>query len=332
MVIIPRDYKKYLTVLDTEHYIKEIKDFFEKALASELDLLRVSAPLFVLEKTGLNDNLNGVEEAVSFKVFDDKEAQIVHSLAKWKRNALYTYKFPMHTGLYTDMNAIRKDEELDNIHSYYVDQWDWEYIIDKNERTVDFLKSIVRKIYKVFLKTEDYVSEMISEIKKVLPDEIYFITTQELEDMYPDFSPKEREDAICKEKGAVFLMQVGDLLNSGRAHDGRSPDYDDWKLNGDLLLWYDVLDMAVELSSMGIRVDKDALLRQLEIRNATDRLKYNYHKMIINEELPYTIGGGLGQSRICMFFLKKAHICEVQSSVWSDEDIKILKENNIDIL
>lgn len=321
-----------MDVLETQKYIKKIKDFFQINLASTLNLTRVSAPLFVLRETGLNDQLNGYEKAIDFKIFEGKTAEIVHSLAKWKRFALNKYNFNTHTGLYTDMNAIRKDETVDNIHSYYVDQWDWEYIIEKEERTEEVLIQFVNKIYGVLLKTESYIHSEIPEIEMVLPERITFVTTQELEDMYPDLTAKERENEFTKEKGAVFVMKVGKKLNSGKPHDGRSPDYDDWELNGDILVWFDEINMALELSSMGIRVDKDSLIKQLEIAGATDRLTQDYHKMVINSELPFTIGGGIGQSRLCMYFLKKRHIGEVQASIWPDEIIKDCEARGIELL
>ena len=317
-----------MDVLETQKYIKKIKDFFQINLASTLNLTRVSAPLFVLRETGLNDQLNGYEKAIDFKIFEGKTAEIVHSLAKWKRFALNKYNFNTHTGLYTDMNAIRKDETVDNIHSYYVDQWDWEYIIEKEERLMQF----VNKIYGVLLKTESYIHSEIPEIEMVLPERITFVTTQELEDMYPNLTAKERENEITKEKGAVFVMKVGKKLNSGKPHDGRSPDYDDWELNGDILVWFEEINMALELSSMGIRVDKDSLIKQLEIAGATDRLTQDYHKMVVNNELPFTIGGGIGQSRLCMYFLKKRHIGEVQASIWPDEIIKDCEARGIELL
>lgn len=321
-----------LDVLETQKYIKKIKDFFQTNLASTLDLTRVSAPLFVLKDTGLNDELNGYEKAISFQVFNNQTAEIVHSLAKWKRFALHKYNFPIHTGLYTDMNAIRKDEVVDNIHSYYVDQWDWEYVIDKSERNEDTLKQIVNKIYGVLLKTEAFVNSEIPAIPMTLPEKITFITTQELEDMYPEITPKERENKICKEKGAIFLMKVGGNLKSGKPHDGRSPDYDDWNLNGDILVWFEELNMALELSSMGIRVDKDTLLHQLELTGTQERKSRDYHQMVLNEQLPYTIGGGIGQSRLCMFFLRKRHIGEVQVSVWPDDVLIKCQEQGINLL
>lgn len=333
-LIIPQDYKTILDLKETEIAIKKVKDFFEKALAKSLNLTRVSAPLFVKGETGLNDNLNGVERPVDFsiKALEEEKAEIVHSLAKWKRMALHRYAFVPGEGLYTDMNAIRRDEDLDNIHSIYVDQWDWEKVIIKEQRNIEFLKEIVAEIFKVFKSTEDYISKEYSLIDKILPEEIFFITSQELEDLYPSLCPKEREDAICKEKGAVFLMQIGGELRSGEKHDGRSPDYDDWTLNGDLLLWYPVLDRALELSSMGIRVDKKALEKQLAVSKCIERKELPFHKMLLSEELPFTIGGGIGQSRICMYFLRKAHIGEVQASIWPEKMIDICENNGIALL
>ena len=315
-------------------FIKKIKDFFERGLAEELNLTRVSAPLFVKKSSGLNDNLSGVERPVSFdiKSIEGEEMEIVQSLAKWKRMALYRYGFGKEEGLYTDMNAIRRDEDLDNLHSIYVDQWDWEKVIDKKDRNIDKLKSIVRSIYKVFKATEEYICDDYPFIEGILPKEITFITTQELEDLYPDLSPKEREDAICKEKTAVFLMQIGGKLRSGERHDGRAPDYDDWNLNGDILFWYPVLNRAVEFSSMGIRVDEEALERQLKISGCEDRKKLEFHKLLLKRKLPYTVGGGIGQSRICMFFLRKAHIGEVQSGIWPELMIKRCQKANIFLL
>ena len=329
---IPSDYKSILTLRETEVAIKKVKEFFERQLAVELNLTRVSAPIFVGSDSGLNDNLNGHERPVSFDIREGNTFEIVHSLAKWKRMALKTYKFNLHEGLYTDMNAIRRDEELDNIHSMFVDQWDWERIIDKSERNEYTLKKTVKSIYRALRHTEIYISTEYPFIEKVLPEKIEFITTQELEDMYPDLSPKDREYAICKEKKAVFLMQIGDTLNSGKKHDGRAPDYDDWSLNGDILVYYPVLDIALELSSMGIRVDEETLARQLSISSCEDRASLPFHKALLNGELPYTIGGGIGQSRMCMFFLKKAHIGEVQSSFWSESDHKFCEEKGINLL
>ncbi|ASW42575.1 aspartate--ammonia ligase [Clostridium isatidis] len=332
-IIIPKDYKSDTTLIETEKNIKKIKDFFERKLSETLNLVRVSAPLFVEGESGINDNLNGVERPVKFDLLaTGKEVEVVHSLAKWKRYSLYRYGFKVNEGLYTDMNAIRRDEELDNLHSIYVDQWDWEKIIRKEDRTIDTLKEIVRSIYKVLLATEKFVNTELIKAESKLPEDIFFITTQELEDLYPDLTPKEREDAICKEHKAVFVMQIGDKLKSGEKHDGRSPDYDDWKLNGDILLWYPLLDRAFELSSMGIRVDEEALDYQLRVSNSEDRRQLKFHRMLLNGELPYTIGGGIGQSRICMYFLNKAHIGEVQASVWDEKNLSICKEHGIELL
>lgn len=332
-LIIPKGYKSSLGVIQTQHAIKDLKDFFEQRLSEVLKLTRVSSPLFVLPETGTNDNLNGVEKAVSFEVPDiNKKAEIVQSLAKWKRVALKKYGFSTGRGLYTDMNAIRKDEELDNIHSIYVDQWDWEVIIDKEDRNIETLKDTVRKIYVVFKETEERVNEIYPEIRRILPEEITFITSQELLDIYPELNPKEREDAIVREKGAVFIMQIGKELTNGQKHDGRSPDYDDWNLNGDILFYNPVLDNAIELSSMGIRVDEESLDRQLKVSGCDDRREFDYHRSLLNGELPYTIGGGIGQSRICMYFLNKAHIGEVQVGIWPNEMIEKCSESGIDLL
>ena len=332
-LIIPKQYKSSLGVIQTQQAIKDLKDYFEQRLSEELKLTRVSSPLFVLPETGTNDNLNGVEKAVNFNVPNiNKNVEIVQSLAKWKRVALKKYGFETGRGIYTDMNAIRKDEELDNIHSIYVDQWDWELIIDKEERNKAKLKYVVNKIYKVFKETEKHVHEIYPEIRKILPEEITFITSQELLDMYPDLSPKEREDKIVRDKGAVFLMQIGKILDNGDKHDGRSPDYDDWELNGDILFYNPVLDNAIELSSMGIRVDEESLKHQLDVANCNDRKELDYHKALLNGELPYTIGGGIGQSRICMYFLNKAHIGEVQVGVWPDDMIKDCAQSGIHLL
>lgn len=330
----PNGYKPGLDIRMTEIAIKQIKDFFEDELARELKLTRVSAPLFVKPKTGLNDNLNGVERPVAFDVkgIDGDQVEVVHSLAKWKRMALKRYGFSSGEGLYTDMNAIRRDEDLDNLHSVYVDQWDWEKIIDKSQRTEETLKSIVRQIYSVFKRTEDYITGIYPSLKRFLPQDIFFVTTQELEDMYPGLTPKKRERELAKEKRAVFIMKIGDTLKSGTKHDGRAPDYDDWALNGDIVFYYPVLDIAYEVSSMGIRVDEDSLAAQLKKAGCEDRKSLPFHTQLIKKELPYTIGGGIGQSRICMFFLGKAHIGEVQASVWSDEMIRECSENNIELL
>jgi len=332
-LFVPEEYDHPLDIRETEHAIKYIKDYFEKDLALKLNLTRVSAPLFVRTKTGLNDNLNGVERPVSFDIKNDLDhVEIVHSLAKWKRSALKRYGFQVGEGLYTDMNAIRRDEDLDNLHSIYVDQWDWEKNIAYSDRTVDVLKETVKVIYQVMKDTEQFIFKKYRVLKPVLPHDIFFITSQELEDCYPNLSPKEREDAICLEKKAVFIMQIGDLLKSNQKHDGRAPDYDDWKLNGDILVYNPILKRAFELSSMGIRVDEKSLLEQLTKSNCLNRLDFPFHKDILNKELPYSMGGGIGQSRLCMFYLQKAHIGEVQASIWP-EDIELLcEEKNIKLL
>lgn len=332
-IVIPKGYKSNSTLIETEVHIKKIKDFFESTLSERLSLTRVSAPLFVDSQSGLNDNLNGVERPVVFDLLATGEnVEIVHSLAKWKRMSLHRYNFQVGDGLYTDMNAIRRDEELDNLHSVYVDQWDWEKVIKKEDRNEEYLKDIVIKIYKVFKKTQEFVDKNLMKVENPLPNEIHFITTQELEDIYPNFTSKEREDEICREFGAVFIMKIGGTLKSGEKHDGRSPDYDDWNLNGDILFWYPLLDRAVELSSMGIRVDEKALDYQLTVSGNDNRRCLDFHKRLLAGELPYTIGGGIGQSRICMFFLNKAHIGEVQATTWDEKNIKICKENNINLL
>lgn len=331
---IPENYQSPLSIRDTEIAIKTVKDFFERALSVNLNLARVSAPLFVPPETGLNDDLNGVERPVSFgiKEQDERKVEIVHSLAKWKRHALKRYGFEHGEGLYTDMNAIRRDEDTDNIHSIFVDQWDWERIIHKEERTEDTLKCMVEKVYQSLEETEDYMSTQYSYIKKTLPQKITFITTGELEETYPDKTPKEREYIAAKEYGAIFLMQIGDKLKSGEPHDGRAPDYDDWSLNGDIIVYYPELDIALELSSMGIRVDEKALEEQLKKAGCEERKNLPFQKAILECRLPYTIGGGIGQSRICMFFLKKAHIGEVQSSVWPEDVIKEAGQIGLQIL
>ncbi|MCX7711330.1 MAG: aspartate--ammonia ligase [Clostridia bacterium] len=333
-LILPEDYKPVLSVRETESAIKLLKDYFEGELAKELNLARVSAPLFVRPETGLNDNLNGVERPVSFDVkgIGGNTVEIVHSLAKWKRMALKKYCYEVGEGLYTDMNAIRRDEELDNLHSVYVDQWDWELIISKSERNIDKLKEIVRKIYQVFKKTEIYMNKLYPAVERILPEEISFITTQELEDLYPEASPKERENRIARELKAVFIMQIGGELKSGIKHDGRAPDYDDWTLNGDIVFWNPILNMAFELSSMGIRVDEDALIQQLKLAQCEDRKRLSFHRELLEGRLPYTAGGGIGQSRLCMFFMRKAHIGEVQASVWSDEMMQACEKANIRLL
>jgi len=326
-------YKSYMTLMETEVAIKETKDFFERDLSRRLNLTRVSAPLFVLPKSGLNDNLNGVERPVAFDLKETGEvAEIVHSLAKWKRMALYRYGIEANHGIYTDMNAIRRDEDLDNLHSVYVDQWDWEKVIIKENRTKEYLEETVRKIYKVLRDLELFLYNRYPYLQRNLPKEIKFITTQELEDMYPDLSPSERENKITEKYYAVFLEKIGGELESGIKHDGRAPDYDDWELNGDILVWNPVLKRAFELSSMGIRVDEKALEKQLKIRGCENRKEFKYHKMLLEGKLPLTIGGGIGQSRMCMFFLRKAHIGEVQASVWPEKMIDDCKEAGIHLL
>lgn len=322
------------TIKETQIAIKSLKDYFERDLANTLNLTRVSAPLFVRPETGLNDNLSGVEKAVSFQLRKyGIDLEIVQSLAKWKRFALKKYGFDYYEGLYTDMNAIRPDEFVDATHSLYVDQWDWEKVIRKEDRTEDYLRFIVSEIYSVFLRTEAYINSVYPYLlTKKLPKSIYYISAQELEDRYPSLTPKEREDAICREKKAVFLQGIGKELKSGAPHDLRSPDYDDWDLNGDILFYNPVTDSALELSSMGIRVDEESLKRQLEISEKTDRLTLTYHKALLAGDLPYTVGGGIGQSRICMFFLEKRSIAEVQASVWPESFILEAKLRGEDIL
>lgn len=333
-LIIPKNYKPKLDGRETERAIKFIKDTFQHEIISALNLQRISAPLFVRPETGLNDNLNGVERPVSFDApcIGGATLEIVHSLAKWKRMTLGRYGFDAGEGLYTDMNAIRRDEEVDNLHSMYVDQWDWEAVINKEDRTIETLKSYVKRIYSAMKSTQSRVCQKYKDIENNFHREITFITTQELEDMYPDLEPKERENRLLREKKAVFLMQIGKELKSGKKHDGRAPDYDDWELNGDILVYYPVLDMAYELSSMGIRVDEDSLMTQIKIAGCEDRLQMDFHKKLLNKELPYTIGGGIGQSRLCMYMLGKAHIGEVQASVWPDDMRKVCAENGIKLL
>ena len=331
---IPNSYHSPLTIRETEVAIKEIKDHFERALAKSLHLTRVSAPLFVKPESGMNDNLNGIERPVSFgiKEQDEATAEIVHSLAKWKRYALKHYDFHSGEGLYTDMSAIRRDEETDNIHSLYVDQWDWEKIISKEERNTETLEYTVRKVYSALKDTEEFISRRYNYIESWLPDDIFFITSQELEDMFPEDTPKEREHRIAKAKGAVFISQIGKELASGEKHDGRAPDYDDWELNGDIIVYYPVLDIGLELSSMGIRVDEGALKKQLKLANCEERASLPFQKALLNGELPYTVGGGIGQSRICMYYLRKAHIGEVQSSIWPEEVVEQALANGIKLL
>ncbi len=332
-LILPAGYDRKMSIRETERGVKMIKDMFERKLAEALHLERVSAPLFVKSGTGLNDNLNGIERPVAFDLLEQPGSvyEIVHSLAKWKRMALKEYGFGIGEGLYTDMNAIRRDEMTDNLHSIYVDQWDWELVIDKSDRKTEFLQDIVRKIYKVVKDAENEVAKAFGTAK-TLPDEISFFSTYELEEKYPDLTGKQREHAIAKEYGAVFISQIGGKLKSGAKHDGRAPDYDDWTLNGDIVLYYPLLDCPFEISSMGIRVDEDALLSQLRAEGCEDRLELPFQKALINGELPYTIGGGIGQSRLCMFLLGCAHVGEVQSSVWPRADVEICRDHGIKLL
>jgi aspartate--ammonia ligase len=336
----PKNYKPLLTLKETELGIAKIKDFFQANLSSELRLRRVTAPLFVLRGTGINDDLNGVERAVNFPIKDmgDARAEVVHSLAKWKRLTLGTYGIENGYGIYTDMNAIRADEELGNLHSLYVDQWDWERVMTAEERNVEFLKSIVRKIYAAFLRTEYLVSESFPEIAPYLPEEITFVHSEELRQLYPNLTAKERENEFARIHKAIFVMGIGGPLGDGQKHDGRAPDYDDWTtvaenglpgLNGDIIFWNPVLEMAFEVSSMGIRVDKAALLRQLEMEGKMDRLEMYFHKRLVDGSLPLSIGGGIGQSRLCMFFLRKAHIGEIQASIWPAQMYKDCYDLNI---
>ena len=329
-LIKPVNYERLLDLHQTEQGIKLIKEFFQQNLSTELRLHRVTAPLFVLKGLGINDDLNGVERPVSFPIKDlgDARAEVVHSLAKWKRLTLAEYGIPSGHGVYTDMNAIRADEELDNLHSLYVDQWDWEAVIDREDRTVTFLKNIVERIYAAIRRTEYLTCETYPQLKPFLPEKIHFIHAEELLRMYPDKTPKEREDAICEAYGAVFIIGIGGKLSNGEKHDGRAPDYDDWStiaedgrpgLNGDILIWYPVLGRSFELSSMGIRVDKDALLRQLKIEGQEQREQLFFHQQLLQDKLPLSIGGGIGQSRLCMVLLHKAHIGEIQASIWPDD-------------
>ena len=342
-LIKPKDYQALLDLKQTEQGIKLIKDFFQTNLSTELRLRRVTAPLFVLKGLGINDDLNGVERAVTFPIKDlgDQKAEVVHSLAKWKRLTLADYDIEPGYGIYTDMNAIRADEELDNLHSLYVDQWDWEAVMMPEERNIEFLKSIVRRIYSAILRTEYLTCETYPQIKPFLPRDIYFIHSEELLQMYPDLTPKEREDAICKKYGAVFIMGIGGKLSNGEKHDGRAPDYDDWTtpnsdgflgLNGDILLWYPVLEHSIEISSMGIRVDKEALLRQLELEGKNERKELYFHKRLIEGSLPCSIGGGIGQSRLCMVLLHKGHVGEIQASIWPEDQRKECKALGMNLI
>ena len=331
---IPEGYSSALDGRTTEAAIKFIKDTFQRELIAAMNLQRVSAPLFVRPESGLNDNLNGVERPVTFDApcINGKNLEIVHSLAKWKRLTLGKYGFGPGEGIYTDMNAIRRDEDVDNLHSMYVDQWDWEAVITKEQRVLDTLIDIVKKIYTAMRRTQKKVCAEYESVKSVYPEKIKFVTTQELEDMYPDATAKERENMYLRENGAACIMQIGKTLKSGKRHDGRAPDYDDWEMNADILIYYPVLDCALELSSMGIRVDEESLVAQLKEADCMDRLELEFHKMIVNKELPYTIGGGIGQSRLCMSMLNKAHVGEVQQSVWPDEMVKKCRENGINLL
>ncbi len=331
-LMLPTNYQSPLDLRSTEEAIKKVKDFFERDLARELNVMRVSAPVFVESTSGLNDDLNGVERPVSFDLRSGEQLEIVHSLAKWKRAALRTYGFAVGEGLYTDMNAIRRDEDLDNIHSMYVDQWDWEKIIRHEDRTKETLHTIVRAIYDALLHTEEYITGEYPALEKILPPAITFITAQELEDRYPAHTPKEREYAAAKEYGAIFIEGIGGNLVSGKPHDGRAPDYDDWSLNGDILVYYPVLDIALELSSMGIRVDEESMRRQLALRGCPERAALPFHSALLRGELPYTVGGGIGQSRLCMFFLRKAHIGEVQASYWPEDMTVSCREHGIFLL
>lgn len=342
-LIVPKNYNPLLDLKQTEKAIKLVKDFFELNLSSELQVRRVTAPLFVLKGTGVNDDLNGTENKVSFAIKDmnGQVAEVVNSLAKWKRMMLADYSIPCGYGIYTDMNAIRPDEVLDNIHSLYVDQWDWERNMDASERNLEFLKFIVRKIFNVLKRTEYLVYESYPQITPILPNEITFVHTEELLEMYPGLTVKEREHEFTKKHGAIFIIGIGNKLKNGEPHDGRAPDYDDWTtesvngykgLNGDIVIWNPILESAFEISSMGIRVNKDALLKQLEISGTTNRTEFMFHKRLIKGELPQSIGGGLGQSRICMYFLRKAHIGEIQSSIWPAEIADECKKNNITLI
>ena len=335
LVYFPKDYKNLLSsVEDTEKAIKAVKDMFQVNLSAQLALLRVTAPMVVMSGTGINDDLNGVERPVSFPVRDmgEQHAEVVHSLAKWKRLKLAELGLPPGRGIYTDMNALRPDEDLDNIHSIYVDQWDWERVIRKEDRTLDFLKKIVRRIYEAIKVTENKIYVEFPQIKPILPEDIFFITAEDLLQRYPGKTAKEREDLITKEYGAVFIIGIGGKLSDGSLHDGRAADYDDWALNGDLLLWNPVLSHAFEVSSMGIRVDEEALRRQLRERGQEHKESLMFHRMLLEGKLPYTIGGGIGQSRLCMFLLRKAHIGEIQSSIWPQEMIASCRAHGIEIV
>ncbi len=333
-LFIPKDYTPVIDYMESQRAIKKIKDFFQQELAYGLNLRRVSAPLFVTPESGLNDNLSGTERTVEFSIkdIDETKVQIVQSLAKWKRMALGKYNIKPGHGIYTDMNAIRRDEELDNTHSIYVDQWDWEKVIKATDRNEDYLREVVEKIYIAMKNLGDFVNRMYPELKTDLPNKIFFITSQELENMYPDMCSEDREKAITKKEKAVFISKIGGKLKSGKPHDGRAPDYDDWELNGDIIFWNEILEDAYEVSSMGIRVDGEAMRRQLKESGEEGRSTLEFHKNILNDKLPYTIGGGIGQSRLCMFFLRKAHIGEVQVSVWPEAMIRECEDKEIFLL
>ncbi len=332
-VIIPENYSSTLSLRETQRAIKLTKDLFERNLASALNLERVTAPLIVTKQSGINDDLSGVERKVHFTTKEfNCEAEVVQSLAKWKRLALYRYGFKEGEGLYTDMSAIRRDDNVDNLHSIYVDQWDWELVISKEDRNIEFLKQTVQKIVNAFVDTHEAVLEKFPKIKQRFNRNVHFITSQELEDKYPELTSKEREQAITKEYKTVFIMQIGDILKSGEKHDGRAPDYDDWSLNGDLLMWSDALNTAIELSSMGIRVDREALISQLDKAGCNERLNFDYHSKIASETLPLTIGGGLGQTRICMIMLDKVHVGEAQCSIWPEDMVSECKKGGIELL
>ncbi len=331
-LFIPTGYRPALDVRRTEEAIPRIKSYFERSLAENLRLERASAPLFVRKGTGINDDLNGVERKVSFDIMDGAmDVEVVNSLAKWKRMALARYGYGQGEGIWTDMNAIRRDEELDNLHSVYVDQWDWERVVSRAERTVEFLRSVVDRIYDAMKRTEMMIFDRYG-VEPALPERMGYVTTHQLEEAHPHLSRKERENVAVREAGALFLMKIGGRLKDGKPHDGRAPDYDDWELNGDIIVWNPVLESALELSSMGIRVDRDALLRQLREANAMERLELEFHRMLMNGELPLSVGGGIGQSRTCMFLLRKAHIGEVQASVWPEEMVSELARHGVKLL
>ncbi len=332
-MIYPKDYKTKLSQRETQYAIKTVKDTFQLKLSKALNLDRVTAPIMVTKESGINDDLNGVERKVHFTMKNiEGEAEVVQSLAKWKRMALYRYGYEHGEGIYTDMNAIRRDDDTDNLHSLFVDQWDWCRVIIKEERNIDFLKEIVKKIVRAITETNEVVKNAYPMLSFEMSDEVFFITTQELEDMYPDLTPKRRENEITKKHGTVFLMQIGKRLKSGEKHDGRAPDYDDWALNGDILAWNEVLGCAFEISSMGIRVDEESLHRQLELEGCSERESFPFHRMILDGTLPLTIGGGIGQSRLCMLLLEKAHIGEVQCAIWPEEMREECLKHNIVLL